>query len=340
MSEPRLFTPEQAQTLLDERVRDLAERMVSERASSRELETRWNAVVIAIGGNGGDFDRPELTELRTTLEQAHDGLRAIMAELADLGVEIKDVDRGLLDFPSEIDGHEALLCWMVGEQRIGFWHSREDGFAGRQSAVSAGTELNAALAAEARGLSQAAGRRDAHAELIVARDAYLASHAQTPRDQLGPDAGRPQDGNPGRLTRSSGSPARGGRSEGRGDDAGVGLRARAGRRSPSAKRPDVARMLAAGDAFDRTGRALRALAAGDASSTPRRWARSWPTSRLATTTSPGWPTPIRSRCSNVSPNSEGSPFGRAAIYSAPEWGYSSAGRAPRWQRGGRRFEPD
>ena len=106
--------------------------MVGERASSRELEARWNAVVIAIGGNGGDFERPELTELRTSLEQAHEGLRAIMAELADLGVEIKDVDRGLLDFPSEIDGHEALLCWMVGEERIGFWHSREDGFAGRQ----------------------------------------------------------------------------------------------------------------------------------------------------------------------------------------------------------------
>ncbi len=132
MSEPRLFTPEQAQALLDHSVRDLAERMVSERSSSRELEKRWNAVVIAIGGNGGDFDRPELTELRGALEQAHEGLRAIMAELDELGVEIKDIDRGLLDFPSEIGGQEALLCWMVGEQRIEFWHSREDGFAGRR----------------------------------------------------------------------------------------------------------------------------------------------------------------------------------------------------------------
>ena len=114
MSEPRLFTPEQAQTLLDERVRDLAERMVSERSSSRKLEKRWNAVVIAIGGNGGDFDRPELTELRAALEQAHEGLRAIMAELDELGVEIKDIDRGLLDFPSEIEGQEALLCWDGG----------------------------------------------------------------------------------------------------------------------------------------------------------------------------------------------------------------------------------
>jgi hypothetical protein len=131
MSEARLFTPEQAQALLDQCVRELAERMVAERGASRDLEQRWNTVVIAIGGNGGDFDRPELTELRTTLEQAHQSLRAIMAELDQLGVEVKDVDRGLLDFPSEIDGREALLCWMVGEQRIGFWHSREDGFAGR-----------------------------------------------------------------------------------------------------------------------------------------------------------------------------------------------------------------
>jgi hypothetical protein len=132
MSGHRLFTREQAQLLLDERVRPLAEEMVAARASSRDLEHRWNTVVIAIGGNGGNFDRPELVELRTALEGVHERLRAIIAELSDLGVEVKDVDRGLLDFPGEIAGREVLLCWMVGEPQIGFWHSREDGFAGRQ----------------------------------------------------------------------------------------------------------------------------------------------------------------------------------------------------------------
>ncbi len=132
MSARRLFTLEQAEELLQTKVRGLAEQLVAERPKSRELEHRWNTVVIAIGGNGGDFDRPELTELRASLEKSHEELRAVMAELDELGVEVKDVDTGLLDFPSEIGGREVLLCWRVGEQHIGFWHSREDGFAGRR----------------------------------------------------------------------------------------------------------------------------------------------------------------------------------------------------------------
>ena len=114
-------------------------------------------MVIAIGGNGGDFDRPELTELRAALEQAHEGLRAIMAELDELGVEIKDVDRGLLDFPSEIEGQEALLCWMVGEQQS------SSGIRARM-ASPAGVRCDGRYRAQSgtepsRGVSQAAGRR-------------------------------------------------------------------------------------------------------------------------------------------------------------------------------------
>ena len=42
------------------------------------------------------------------------------------------MDRGLIDFPAEVDGQDALLCWHVGEARIGYWHSPDDGFAGRR----------------------------------------------------------------------------------------------------------------------------------------------------------------------------------------------------------------
>jgi hypothetical protein len=128
----RAFTLAEAQELLDTRVRDMAERMVADRAVSRQLESRWNAVVIAIGSNGGDLPRKEVGELRQELEQSHRDLRGLLAELNELGVQVKDVDRGLLDFPSVIEGQEALLCWQVGEPRIGFWHTPEDGFEGRR----------------------------------------------------------------------------------------------------------------------------------------------------------------------------------------------------------------
>ncbi len=132
MSDPRLFTVAEAQALLDERVRALVERMVGERARSRDLETRWNALVIVVGSNGGNFDIPEVKELRAGLEAVHASLRGMLAELDELGILVKDVDRGLIDFPAVVEGTAALLCWQVGEDRIGFWHTPEDGFAGRR----------------------------------------------------------------------------------------------------------------------------------------------------------------------------------------------------------------
>jgi hypothetical protein len=128
----RLFTLEEAQRLLDERVRGMAERLVADRARSRDLETRWNAVVIAIGSNGGNLRKAEVGELRTSLQESHQALRELLAELDELGVQVKDMDSGLLDFPAVVEGEQALLCWRVGEPRIAWWHSPEAGFGGRR----------------------------------------------------------------------------------------------------------------------------------------------------------------------------------------------------------------
>jgi hypothetical protein len=54
-------------------------------------------------------------------------------EILSLGVEIKDFDQGLLDFPSERDGKIVYLCWRRGEESIEWWHDLDAGFAGRQS---------------------------------------------------------------------------------------------------------------------------------------------------------------------------------------------------------------
>ncbi|MNH94865.1 hypothetical protein D3C73_474930 [compost metagenome] len=48
------------------------------------------------------------------------------------GVELKDIDIGLVDFPAMLDGEEVLLCWRQGEERINFYHSRNDGYSGRK----------------------------------------------------------------------------------------------------------------------------------------------------------------------------------------------------------------
>jgi hypothetical protein len=128
----RRFTVAEAQELLDSGLREQAERMVELRARSRDLESRWRRLVIAIGSNGGGMDRAEVRELRAAVEEAHAGLNEIVARFTDEGVQVKDMDRGLIDFPADVDGQDALLCWHVGEPKIAFWHSPQDGFAGRR----------------------------------------------------------------------------------------------------------------------------------------------------------------------------------------------------------------
>jgi hypothetical protein len=128
----RLFTLEEAQALLDSELRALAERMVEVRARGRDLEGRWRRLVIAVGSNGGNFEKPEVRKLRAELRRAADDLAAALDVFAGHGVQVKDPDTGLIDFPAEIDGEPALLCWRVGEERIEFWHTLDGGFAGRR----------------------------------------------------------------------------------------------------------------------------------------------------------------------------------------------------------------
>jgi hypothetical protein len=127
----RHFTVEEAQRLLDEAIRPLAERMVAIRTEAAPLEARWRTIVVAIGSNGGSLDREEATDLRAALERVQAEVEELLDEIVGHGVQVKDVDTGLLDFPAVIDGEEALLCWRVGEGQIAYWHTLDGGFAGR-----------------------------------------------------------------------------------------------------------------------------------------------------------------------------------------------------------------
>jgi hypothetical protein len=132
VEQERRFTLEEAQQLLDSELRALAERMVEERARSRDLESRWRKLVIAIGSNGGNMERPEVRDLQAAVQASHAELEEIVGKFTAEGVQVKDMDRGLIDFPAWVGDQDALLCWHVGEERIAFWHSPEDGFAGRK----------------------------------------------------------------------------------------------------------------------------------------------------------------------------------------------------------------
>ena len=85
-----------------------------------------------IAGNGGDFDPQEQRSLEEEFEREGAAVAACVAQLEELGVLVKDLDRGLVDFPALRNGEEVLLCWEVGEDEIAYWHGVDEGFAGRK----------------------------------------------------------------------------------------------------------------------------------------------------------------------------------------------------------------
>lgn len=76
-------------------------------------------------GNGGSSATKELIGLMQSV-------RALVQQIQSHGVLVKDIDQGLLDFPTELEGREVFLCWQFGEPTIAYWHDLEAGFAGRQ----------------------------------------------------------------------------------------------------------------------------------------------------------------------------------------------------------------
>jgi hypothetical protein len=127
----RLFTPREANSALDQ-VRPAAERLVALRARMRELAETQSENILAIGGNGVGYAATDLKAAQGGLEELADEAAAAVRELAALGVVVKDLDLGLLDFPAVRQGEEVELCWQVGEAAVEYWHPLEAGYRGRK----------------------------------------------------------------------------------------------------------------------------------------------------------------------------------------------------------------
>jgi hypothetical protein len=128
---PRYFTPEEANAALDE-LRPLAEEMVERRQELVMAQERRASLGAQVVTNGGDLTPSDFAEADEELEQAATELARVVERIQSEGVLIKDLDRGLLDFPALRDGEEILLCWQLGEDRVEFWHGVAEGFAGRK----------------------------------------------------------------------------------------------------------------------------------------------------------------------------------------------------------------
>ncbi len=129
---PRYFTLPQAQKLLLE-VEPAIREAISSKAQFERVEAEWQSFanrVTFLGG--GRVDHSQLTDLKRRRETSAARLKTLIETIQEYGCLVKDLDMGLLDFPTLFRGEEVYLCWKLGESGIGFWHGVHEGFRGRR----------------------------------------------------------------------------------------------------------------------------------------------------------------------------------------------------------------
>ncbi|MCC6590522.1 MAG: DUF2203 domain-containing protein [Bryobacterales bacterium] len=128
----RYFRIEEAQRLVPQ-VERLIRQALELKADYDRAEASLRAFNHRLAVAGGMIpDRAQLLADRTARDTAAQRLNETIEAIHETGCQVKDLDIGLLDFPTLYRGEEVCLCWKLGEQAIGFWHSATEGFKGRK----------------------------------------------------------------------------------------------------------------------------------------------------------------------------------------------------------------
>ena len=121
---PHYFTLQEANEVL-QIVRPVIEEMMGIGDNIRLHQPELWSLVEKSAGNGGN---PTLSKLL----KEFDRLDALLHQIQEMGIQVKDLQTGLIDFPALREGQEVCLCWRFDEADVQFWHEIDAGFAGRQ----------------------------------------------------------------------------------------------------------------------------------------------------------------------------------------------------------------
>jgi hypothetical protein len=128
----RTFTLEESQMLLPV-LESLLRSAIDGKKMIEEVEAEMQELSHRIFLNGGTHvDVVAVARRKAERAKAEQRAKDALAEIDSIGVQVKDLDIGLLDFPCEVEGKTVLLCWKMGEKAITHWHGTDEGFAGRK----------------------------------------------------------------------------------------------------------------------------------------------------------------------------------------------------------------
>ena len=128
----RRFTLWEAERMLPQ-IREWMREAVEVKSQYDEAERAVHSLAARITMMGGIVvDRERAAEDKAQREAAGQKLRSLLDSFEQSGVLVKDLDKGLVDFPTLFHGEEVYLCWKLDEASIQFWHGTHEGFAGRK----------------------------------------------------------------------------------------------------------------------------------------------------------------------------------------------------------------
>ncbi len=128
----KLFTLDEAQALVPV-LDSLLKRAIEAKQGAERINDELQSLAQRIHVSGGmHVDVARVARQRTEMEAHILRAKDAVEEIDGIGVQVKDLDTGLLDFPCKVDDEVVLLCWKMGEPRITHWHTVDSGFAGRQ----------------------------------------------------------------------------------------------------------------------------------------------------------------------------------------------------------------
>lgn len=129
----RRFTLAEAQSLIPQ-VDALLRDAVSMKSEYQEAEQAIQAIAQRVALMGGMIvNREQAIDNKNRRDAVASKLRAAIEQVQEFGCVIKDLDMGLIDFPTLLRGVEVYLCWKLGEPKIAFWHGLDEGFRGRKA---------------------------------------------------------------------------------------------------------------------------------------------------------------------------------------------------------------
>jgi hypothetical protein len=128
----RSFTLDEAHALLPI-LESLLRTAIDGKKLIETVDTEFQEISHRVMVNGGmHLNIVHLARRKAEREKAIQRIKDALGEIDATGVQVKDLDIGLLDFPCEVEGRTVLLCWKLGEAGITHWHGMDEGFAGRK----------------------------------------------------------------------------------------------------------------------------------------------------------------------------------------------------------------